>query len=136
MTEESAFAALGGEAGLRPIIRDFVFRMVNDVMIGFFFDGIDRERLVELEYQFTARFLGAQVGYEGRPLRAAHARHPIMGGQFDRRTTILRETLVAHGVLAAHSEQWLQHVEALRPLITRDGRGECDHAELVSLPDT
>ncbi len=125
-SETSAFEALGGAAALEPIIRDFVARMVDDVMIGFFFDGVDRGRLEAMEYQFTARFLGADVEYLGRPIRAAHARHPIMGGQFDRRKKLLEETLLAHAVPPELRAAWLRHVESLRALVTRDGAGECD----------
>jgi hemoglobin len=117
--------ALGGEAALRAIIRDFVGRMTSDLMIGFFFAGVDRAQLEAHEYAFTARMLGAEVPYTGRPLREAHARHPIMGGQFDRRKQLLRETLRDHAVPAAVAAPWLAHVEALRGAVTRDGPGEC-----------
>lgn len=121
----SLFDRLGGEARLRPLIQEFVNEMVNDTMIGFFFRGVDRDRLADLEYQFTARFLGADVNYEGRPIGRAHRAHPIMGGQFDRRRRILEETLIRHDVAPEHRAAWLAHVDALRKVVTQDGRGEC-----------
>ncbi|MGF1511022.1 MAG: group 1 truncated hemoglobin [Myxococcota bacterium] len=121
----SVFEELGGTPSVYPIIRDFVERMRNDVMIGFFFWNIDAERLVQREFEFTARFLGADVPYSGRPIRAAHGSHPIMGGHFDRRRKILEETLIDHGVPEAHREQWLTHVDRLRSAVTKDARGEC-----------
>ncbi|RME50483.1 MAG: group 1 truncated hemoglobin [Deltaproteobacteria bacterium] len=120
------FELLGGEAALRRIIDTFVDRMFDDVMIGFFFKGVDRERLKAMEYAFTAAFLGAPVQYTGKPIGAAHARHPIMKGHFDRRLAILRETLIEAGVPDAVREAWLAHTEQLRPLVTHDR--DCDHS--------
>jgi hypothetical protein len=65
------------------------------------------------------------VKYSGQPLRQAHAKHRIMGGQFMRRREILRKTLVEHGAPAHVIEAFLVHVDSLRDLITGDASGEC-----------
>jgi hemoglobin len=109
---------LGGLIRLRLIIEAFVDEVYDDAMIGFFFAGVNRERLKELELQVAARMLGAEIPYEGRPLGAAHRPHKIMGGQFDRRREILRETLQAHRVPEEIARQWLEHTDALRAQIT------------------
>jgi truncated hemoglobin YjbI len=74
---------LGGEAKLRQIIDTFIDRVFEDRMIGFFFRNADRKRSKQMELQLTARFLGADVEYQGRPLDEV-MQHPIMGGQFAR----------------------------------------------------
>jgi hemoglobin len=117
---------LGGDAKLHAIIDDFVERVCDDVMIGFFFREVDRAQLKRFEAQHAAKLLGANVAYEGRPLRQAHQKHRIMGGQFARRKQILREVLEAHGVSATVRDAWLEHVEKLRPLITRQAGSDCD----------
>ena len=124
----SLFDRIGGEARIRPIIREFVYQMVDDTMIGFFFHGVDRERLADLEYQFTAQFLGAKVAYEGRPIHSAHRRHRIMGGQFDRRRRILEETLLRHGIEPDLRCAWLAHVDNMRKVVTDDPLGRCTSA--------
>lgn len=123
--EQTLFEQLGGEPALRPIIDEFVDRMFDDVMIGFFFRKASRERIKRFEYQHAAELLGAGVRYEGRPLTQAHKGHRIMGGQFERRKEILRQTLVKHGVPAHVRDAWLAHVESLRDLITTDQGSEC-----------
>lgn len=123
---ETLYEKLGGEAELRRIIDTFIDRVFSDRMIGFFFRSADKNRLKEMEFQFTARFLGAKIEYQGRPLEEAHAKHPIMGGQFMRRLQILRETLEEYGVCKEVREAWLSHTESLRPLITRDAGSDCD----------
>ena len=117
---------LGGEAKLRQIIDTFIDRVFEDRMIGFFFRNADRKRIKEMELQLTARFLGADVEYHGRPLDEVHAKHPIMGGQFARRLQILSETLEDYGVPRHIRDAWLEHSESLRPLITKDAGSDCD----------
>jgi len=122
------FDELGGEAKLRAIIDEFVDRVFDDVMIGFFFRRARRERIKRFEYQHAAELLGALgVRYEGRPLAVAHGPHPILGGHFERRKQILREVLERHGAPEHVVEAWLAHVESLRPLITSDAGSECNH---------
>ena len=121
----SDFTRIGGEAALRAIIDDFVGRVFDDAMIGFFFRNASRDRLREMEYQHAAEHLGGGVTYQGRPLRAAHAPHRIMGGQFERRTKILSDVLIAHGVDDEVRGRWLAHTESLRDQITGDAGSEC-----------
>ena len=126
MSSETLYQKLGGEASLRQIIDTFIDRVFSDRMIGFFFRSANKERIKELEFQLTARVLGADIEYQGRPLDKAHAKHPIMGGQFMRRLQILRETLEHYAVPVEVREAWLSHTESLRPLITQDAGSDCD----------
>src|SRR5689334_19954301 len=101
------FEQIGGEVRLREIIDVFIDRVFEDRMIGFFFRNADRGKIKELEYQLTAQFLGGPVQYTGRPLDQAHAKHPIMGGQFARRMKILNDTLNDFNVPAAVRAAWI-----------------------------
>jgi hemoglobin len=122
----SLFEQLGGEAKLRAIVDLFVDRVFADRMIGFFFRNADRQRIKEMEYQLAARFLGADIEYRGLPLDQVHAKHPIMGGHFARRRQILKETLEFHQVAQPIVSAWLEHTDALRPLITPQADSGCD----------
>ncbi|MCC6623108.1 MAG: hypothetical protein IT385_17755 [Deltaproteobacteria bacterium] len=108
------FERVGGEAGLRALITEFVGRTFADPMIGFLFAGKPKARITELEYRFAAEHLGAPLVYDGRPLGEAHRRSPISGGHFDRRTRILAETLARHEVPDDVAARWLAHVESRR----------------------
>jgi truncated hemoglobin YjbI len=129
IVSQTLFEEIGGEPRLREIIDAFIDRVFADRMIGFFFRNADKKRIKEMEYQLTAEFFGADVRYQGRPLDHAHAKHPIMGGQFARRLQILRETLEDFKVPQAIREAWLQHNESLRPLITANSGSDCDPVE-------
>jgi hemoglobin len=122
----SLFEQLGGERKLRAIIETFIDRVFADRMIGFFFRHASKERIKKMEYQLAASFLGAPVEYEGRPLDEVHAKHPIMGGHFERRRQLLKETLDFHQVPAAVKEAWLIHTDELRSLITPEQGSACD----------
>ncbi len=125
-SDDTLFARLGGAPAVHAIIEEFVNRMVGDLMIGFFFKGVNLTQLIEHEYQFTARFLGANIAYEGRTLRNAHAVHRIMGGQFARRRQILIDVLQAHQVPDDIASDWVAHVDALRDQVTTDAADTCD----------
>jgi len=119
------FAKIGA-AKLRAVVSDFYDRVFPDVMIGFMFQGKDKQHLIAREYEMTARFLGApDVPYRGRPMREAHAAHTIFGGHFERRMQILRETLADHAVDPDVQRVWLEHSLALRDQITKDKGSEC-----------
>lgn len=126
---------MGGAAALQPIIDDFVERVCGDAMIGFFFARVDRAQLKRLEAQFAARALGADVAYEGRPLRQAHASHRIADGQFARRRELLRQTLRDHGASQAVIDTLLAHTERLRPVVTMTGGPVCHPSQTGSGDD-
>jgi len=116
-TSQSLFERLGGEEKVRAIVDAFIDRVFADRMIGFFFRDADRMRIKEFEFQLAAKFLGADIEYQGRPLHIAHAKHPIMGGHFARRRQILKETLeecnvpepIREGLVKAHRFPQVTH---------------------------
>ncbi len=96
---------------------DFVGQVRRDPMIGFLFAGVDEQRLCALEFQFTARMLGADMPYQGRPVGAVHARLQLMDGQFARRRRLLHKTLQAHGIADDTVVAILKHTDRLRPMV-------------------
>ena len=125
------FEQIGGALPLGAIIDDFVERICADVMIGFLFARVDKARLKRMEYEHAAAFLGAALPYTGRDLLSAHARHPILGGHFARRRTILKQTLERHGVANEVIDAWLAHQDALRPQITKDELTQCTDVRYI-----
>lgn len=123
---DTLFDRLGGEGKLRLIIDTFIDRVFEDRMIGFFFRSADRARIKEMEYQLAAHYLGAGIEYKGRPLGKVHANHPIMGGHFERRRQIFKETLELYQVPEEIKSAMLRHTDMLRPLITPESGSDCD----------
>ncbi|HJL40121.1 MAG TPA: hypothetical protein RMG48_02370 [Myxococcales bacterium LLY-WYZ-16_1] len=115
---------------IRQTVEDFVHRMVKDPMIGFFFWNVDVPTLVQREFELSARFVGWDVPYTGRPIGKVHQAHRIMGGQFDRRRQILQETLDDHQIPPDVQATWLHHVDTMRSRITADSPGVCTAPDL------
>ncbi|HTJ42168.1 MAG TPA: group 1 truncated hemoglobin [Kofleriaceae bacterium] len=131
MARAGLFDRIGADK-LRAVVDDFYRRIFGDEMIGFLFQGKDRARLADKEYEFTARFLGADLPYTGRSMPEAHARSPILGGHFERRLQILRNTLADHDVDEEVVRAWIDHTISLRAQVTKARGSECDHE--VPLP--
>ncbi|MGE0547908.1 MAG: group 1 truncated hemoglobin [Kofleriaceae bacterium] len=125
MKDSSLFDRIGAPL-LRAVITEFYRRIFDDVMIGFMFQGKDRQHLIDREWELAAAMLGAPgVKYTGRPMRAAHAQHSIFGGHFERRLQILREAMSDLGVDPEVQRAWIAHTESLRAQITSDRGSEC-----------
>lgn len=106
-----------GEERVRRLVHTFMERVFGDPMIGFFFQGRQLGRIRELECRFALAHLGGGDVYTGRPLDEAHGPLRIFGGHFDRRSALLRETLVEDGVDEDIVGRWLEHTERQRALV-------------------
>lgn len=109
---------VGGEDGLRRVIDAFVDRMFADFIIGFLFEGKDRDRIKRHEFELAAQHLGGPFRYAGRPVAPTHRPLRINKGQFRRRLALLRTVAREHGVPDDVIERWLAHDRALERTIT------------------
>jgi hemoglobin len=115
------YDAIGGEEKVLSIIRSLYDQLFADPMVGFLFDGKDKEHIVEQQVAFTCRFLGGPQRYEGKPLPEAHARLPLLPGHFDRRHHLLAQVLDRHGVPDEAKQAWLRIDASLRPSVLAAG---------------
>jgi hemoglobin len=112
------YQAVGQEAGLTRILRDFYRRMAADTMIGFFFADKDTDSIADRQRAFLMRAMGAAPSYAGLAPADAHgALPPILAGHFDRRLRILEETLRAHSVPEEDIRTWVGFESAFRSQI-------------------
>lgn len=116
--EISDYERIGGEAGLRRVVTAFVDRFYDDFIIGFLFQGKDRERIVRHEVELAAAHLGGPQRYAGRPLPEAHAPLRINAGQFRRRLAIVAHVLREEGVPEDVVTRWVEHERTLEQVIT------------------
>ncbi len=114
----SDFEKIGGKEGVERIIKQFVDRVYNDVIIGFFFREIEKENLMAREVEFASQHLGGPCQYTGRPIGAVHKKHPINKGHFHRRLWILKEVLMACDVPRDVQKRWLEHNRSLENAVT------------------
>lgn len=103
------YDCLGGREAVEGLVDRFVRRAAADMIIGFFFEGKDLERIIRHETELACLQLGGPSVYTGRSLQAVHKPLKINRGQFRRRLAILRTTLREEGVSEAIVERWIAH---------------------------
>ncbi len=117
----SLYDEMGGEPALRAVLRALYDRLFDDLMVGFLFVGKDKERLIEHQLWFTARFLGGPSRYEGKSIPDAHAALPLLPGHFDRRHHLLEQALAQHRVPPHVAEEWLRVDASLKTAVLKTG---------------
>jgi truncated hemoglobin YjbI len=117
----SAYEDIGGEAGIRAVLRTLYDRLFDDAMVGFLFRGKDKETLIEHQVWFTARFLGGPSRYEGKTIPDAHAALPILPGHFQRRHHLLAQALAEHRVPRHVADEWLRVDASLATAVIKSG---------------
>ncbi|MGK5084064.1 group 1 truncated hemoglobin [Bdellovibrionota bacterium FG-1] len=114
------YSHIGGEAGLRAILRDFYQQLSKDILVGFFFDGKDLNQIADTQANFLMRAMGAIPSYSGKAPAQAHEHlAPILGGHFDRRLRVLEQLLRAHGLSDEAIQIWVQFENAFREAIVK-----------------
>ncbi len=109
LSQENLYALLGGER-LREILTVFYQEVFADVMIGYLFAKQDQAKLIQREWEWTAKFLGAKdIEYQGEALGKVHQKHPIRYGHFHRRNQILLKVLRRMQVDPKIIDFWMDH---------------------------
>lgn len=103
---------------VKAIVTRFYERVFDDVMIGYMFQGKDRDRLIRVETELLLHHLDSSVRYTGRNIGPLHQPLKIKTGQFDRRQQIFREVLEEFSVEEETKRRWLSKNESMRTLIT------------------
>jgi truncated hemoglobin YjbI len=119
---QKLYQKIGSEQKVLEIVRDFYGRMSRDILVGFFFDGRDVEKIAAGQTTFLLRAMGARPSYEGKPPAQAHDElPPILSGHFNRRLRILQDTLRDHGLNEEEQHVWMAFENAFREGIVREG---------------
>jgi hemoglobin len=117
----SLYEDAGGERAVRAVLRTLYDALFDDVMVGFLFEGKDKEHLIEQQLAFTSRFLGGPHVYTGKPLPEAHAKLPLLPGHFARRHHLLEQALAKHELPKHVVEEWLRIDAALQSSVLAAG---------------
>ncbi len=71
---KSVFEEIGGEAAVEKAVDMFYTKVLADSRIKHFFDGVDIKKQSNMLREFLTFAFGGPNNYEGRNLKAAHAR--------------------------------------------------------------
>ena len=89
------FDRIGGEEGVKNLVRSFYDRVLKDSELAPFFEGASIDRLYRMQYEFFAAALGGPVAYSGLSIHKAHFGLGIERDHFCRFVNHLIETLKA-----------------------------------------
>jgi truncated hemoglobin YjbI len=104
-----------GEKRLQGILTDFYHELTQDILVGFFFDSKDLDRIRSQQQAFLLKAMGVRSSYEGKPPALAHTElPPILTGHFDRRMKVLEKHLRQAGLSEISVTTWLEFENAFR----------------------
>ncbi len=89
------FDRVGGEQGVKNLVRAFYDRVLKDPELAPFFEDASIDRLYKMQYEFFAAALGGPVTYSGLSIHQAHFGLGIDKGDFCRFVNHLIDTLKA-----------------------------------------
>ena len=119
---KTLYEEIGGEAAVRAIVQSLYDKLFADPMVGFLFEGKDKQHIVDEQLVFTCSFLGGPQHYAGKSLPVAHAQLPLLPGHFDRRHRLLSLTLDEQKVPPDVKRVWLGIDENLRSSVLAAGQ--------------
>jgi hemoglobin len=114
----SLYDRIGGEPAIMAAVDLFYAKIIGDELTRPFFEGLDMDVQVKKQVAFMTRALGGPAEYQGRDLKAAHARLVREKGlndvHFDAIAGHLRSTLLELGVKAPLVDEALTAIGGMR----------------------
>ncbi|MBC7783410.1 MAG: group 1 truncated hemoglobin [Burkholderiales bacterium] len=134
------FERLGGEAGMKTIVDDFVTRAIADPRVNWERKGVASggvlgvgkksrewqaspaavEQMKKHIVQFLSLATGGPAHYDGKEMQATHAGMRITNSEFDATIGDLKATLDAKGVAIDEQKELLAVVESVRPQVVEE----------------
>jgi len=138
--KKSLYDRLGGDAGIRAIVDDFVPRAMNDPRVNWARKGVKRggfslkrgqsveweatpEKVNGLKYhmvQFLSLATGGPTKYEGREMKEVHSGMNISNAEFDAAVGDLKATLDKIGVGTPEQKELLAIIESTRQQVAEE----------------
>jgi hemoglobin len=116
MSEDTLYQRIGGEVAINAAVDHFYERILADISLSHFFDGISMGRLKAHQFAFLSQALSGPKRYDGASMSDAHAKLAIEQTHFDSVALHLVETLRELGV----AEEIIQEISgAVTPLASR-----------------
>jgi hemoglobin len=91
------YEQLGKEDGIRPVVQTFYDKVLQDSLLKEYFVNTNMTRQLDMQTKFLAQVMGGPA-FNGKSMRAAHARLKLTDEHFDRVIQLLGEALTQHGV--------------------------------------
>jgi hemoglobin len=117
---DSLYARLGGDPVMKPVIDDYLSRVVEDPDLSRSFAGVDLARLKAHVVTFICSVTGGGCRYEGDNMKVAHAGLKITEAEMNHFVELLIEALDRHGVGLREKNELLAVLAPMkRDVVTR-----------------
>lgn len=111
------FDKYGGLRALRHVIMSFYDRVLDNEIVGDFFEDVDMARLVDHQTKFFTMILGGPARFADERLATAHRHLKVTHTHFNEIIVLLRDTLSEAGFSKDDVEITLAAIEARRSII-------------------
>jgi hemoglobin len=95
--EQTLYEKYGGFAAISRVVLDLYERLLDDDVVGPFFETVDMKRIVDHQTKFVSSLLGGPAHYTDEQIQRMHGHLEIGTRHFDRLKEILAQTLADHG---------------------------------------
>lgn len=117
-TQLSLFQRVGGEQGVKNLVRSFYDRVLKEPELAPFFEDASIDRLFAMQYEFFAAALGGPVHYSGLSISKAHFGRGIEREHFSRFVNHLIDTLQAWQLTEAEINSIISRVNTYADEVT------------------
>ena len=121
----SLAAQIGGTELIYAIHLDFYEKIFSHPWLGEFFYGKSQTALAKKQTAFMVACLGGDNSYQGETPATAHMHMYITREMLEQRESLLRDTILAHGVSAELADKWLQADRSFWSAIEKHSVDEC-----------
>lgn len=115
--DKTLFDHYGGFSAVSRIVMDLYDRLLEDDDIGPFFDDVAMPRVIDHQTKFVSSLMGGPASYTDDQIRKLHDHLPIRDAHFNTLATILKQTLLDHGVEEEHADAVVGEFAARRTLV-------------------
>ena len=119
MVEQTLYEKYGGFSQVSRIVLAFYDTLLDSDEIGPFFDNVDMSKMVDHQTKFIASLLGGPAAYTDNQLKQLHSHLDVKDKHFDELESILRDTLLQHGLAEEDVEAVVSEFSNRRDLIVK-----------------
>ena len=115
--EKTLFEKYGGFSAISKIVLTFYDRMIDDELVGTFFDDVDLSRLIDHQNKFVTSLMGGPASFSDTHIERVHRNMAIEDRHLDRLKEIMAQTLSDFDVESEDIETILDGFEQRRAIL-------------------
>ncbi|MDP1555010.1 MAG: group 1 truncated hemoglobin [Hyphomonas sp.] len=115
---KTIYEKYGGFSTISKIVMDLYDRLLDDEIVGPFFDNVDMSRIIDHQTKFVSSLVGGPASYTDEQIRRMHDHLKIGTEHFETLKALLSSTLSDHGLEEEDVQAVVGEFEKRRKLVT------------------